>query len=395
MRIKELALMPAFQATATTDRMAPTDIRHPASVTRVTTDLSGQEWDELVPEFDDTFYEQTHALQGAVWGEDKVRRVAIAQDGKPVAMAMALIFKLPYLKRGLALVKFAPLWRRKGQPLDRENLGHAIDALTDLFVVKEKMSLSIIPPADPRFAETYREELQARGFRYREIHEAERFLVNTTLPQDRQMASLAQSWRANLKKSLKNGLTVATEETDEALADFDSLFAEMEKRKNYSSSSWTHFRKALSGGCPAGIRPTLFIARENGRAVAGAIVVRIGDTALYHYGASSARGVELKAGYALHWSIANWLSERQCHWYDLGGGTRENGLIQFKKGLVGKEGAVAIIPGEFTLSHDPLSTLLAEGLLGIRRARLLMTPRLYRLKQTLRASLSRRKPQGK
>jgi len=70
-------------------------------------------------------------------------------------------------------------------------------------------------------------------------------------------------------------------------------------------------------------------------------------------------------------------------------------LIQFKKGLVGKEGAVAIIPGEFTLSHDPLSTLLAEGLLGIRRARLLMTPRLYRLKQTLRASLGRPKPQGK
>lgn len=387
--------MPVFQATAGTSPTAEIGVRQSASGIRVIADLSGEEWDEFVTEFDDTFYEQTHELQGAIWGEDRTRRVAITRDGKLIAMAQALIFKVPVLKRGLALVKFAPLWRRKGQPLDRKNLGDAIDALTDLFVAKEKLSLSIIPPADPRFAQTYQEELVARGFRHRLIQEAERFLVNTTLSSDRQLASLAQSWRANLKKSLKNGLAVSAEESNEALADFDGLFAEMQKRKNYSNSSWARFREALSGGCPPSIRPTLFLAREGGRAVAGAIVVHIGDTALYHYGASSARGVELKAGYALHWSIVDWLSRRQCRWYDLGGGTRENGLVQFKKGLVGKEGAVASIPGEFTLSRDPLSTLLAEGLLGVRRLRLLMRPRVYHFKQTLRAALVRQGPRSK
>lgn len=395
MPTKEFAIMPAFQATAGTNPTAQIDVRQPATGIRVITDLTTEEWDEFVTEFDDTFYEQTHSLQGAAWGEDRVRRVAITRDGKLVAMALALIFKIPYLNRGLALVKFAPLWRRKGQPLDKENLGAAIDALTDLFVVKEKLSLSIVPAADPRFAEAHREALLARGFRYRVIHEAERFLVNATLSSDRQRASLSQSWRANLKKSLKAGLAISAEDSDQALADFDGLFAEMQKRKNYSNASWAHLHKALSGGCPPSIRPTLFLAREDGRAVAGAVVVHIGDTALYHYGASSARGVELKAGYALHWSIIDWLSQRQCHWYDLGGGTRENGLIQFKKGLVGKEGAVAIIPGEFTLSRDPFSALLAEGLLGVRRARLLMTPRLYYLKQTLRVWLGLQRPRNK
>jgi lipid II:glycine glycyltransferase (peptidoglycan interpeptide bridge formation enzyme) len=395
MRIKEFALMPVFQATAGMNRMAQIDVQQSTAGISVISDLNAEEWDEFVTEFDDTFYEQTHRFQGAAWGENRVRRVAIARDGKLVAMALALMFKVPYLKRGLALVKFAPLWRRKGQPLDRENLGHAIDALTDLFVVKEKLSLSIIPPADPRFAQTYQEELLARGFRHRVIREAERFLVNTTLTPDRQLASLTKTWRYELKKSLKNGLAVSAEESDEALADFDGLFVEMQKRKNYSNSSWTHFRAALSGGCPPSIRPTLFLARESGRAVAGAIVVHIGDTALYHYGASSARGAELKAGFALHWEIANWLSQRQCRWYDLGGGTRENGLLLFKKGFAGKEGAVAIIPGEFTLSRDPLSTLLAEALLGIRRARLLLAPRLYYVKQTIRASLGRQRSRSK
>src|SRR5689334_16969480 len=73
---------------------------------QITTKLSGDEWDQAITEFADGYYEQTEKLQGAHWGDSRVRRIAIAIDGKTVAMALAIIFRLPFVNRGLALVKY-------------------------------------------------------------------------------------------------------------------------------------------------------------------------------------------------------------------------------------------------------------------------------------------------
>jgi lipid II:glycine glycyltransferase (peptidoglycan interpeptide bridge formation enzyme) len=84
-------------------------------------------------------------------------------------------------------------------------------------------------------------------------------------------------------------------------------------------------------------RPELFFVRKDGEIVAGAIVFKGGDRAVYLYGATLDKALPLRAGYFLHWHIARWLRDNtQAEWYDLGRDRRLSGLHQFKKGLVGQ-----------------------------------------------------------
>ncbi|QIG48956.1 GNAT family N-acetyltransferase [Nordella sp. HKS 07] len=354
------------------------------------TNLSGDEWDRTISDFADVYYEQTECLQGMQWGDNRVRRVAITINGKIAAMALVLVFTLPVVKRGLALIKYGPLWRRKGEPADRRILGLALDALVDQFVTRERLALSIMPPPDPRFADIYGEELRLRGLKHRVPDGAERFLVNMTLTPDRQMASLDQRWRRNLRSALKSELTIGVEAPSTSVAEFTALCMSMKERKNYSNPVWPLFERALSDSRSTETSSIVVLARENGTPVAGAVVFQIGDTAYYAVGASSDRGVDIKAGYALHWWIIDWLRGRQCHWYDLGEATPESGLWQFKKGLVGKEGTIALSPGEYTRAPDLPGILAAHLLLGVRRARLAVRALVRDFKELVR---SRRREQ--
>ncbi len=89
----------------------------------------------------------------------------------------------------------------------------------------------------------------------------------------------------------------------------------------------------------------MFFVRHEGEVVAGAIIFKAGDTAVYLYGATNARALPLRAGYFLHWHIIRWLRDNtDAKWYDLGGTDGFQGLHQFKKGMVGDAGAIEPVP---------------------------------------------------
>jgi lipid II:glycine glycyltransferase (peptidoglycan interpeptide bridge formation enzyme) len=114
--------------------------------------------------------------------------------------------------------------------------------------------------------------------------------------------------------------------------------------------------------------------------LAGAVVLQLGDTATYLFGATSRAGREAKAGYALHWWIARWLRGAGVRWYDLGGEAGEPGLRQFKKGLVGKNGCAHKLLGEYEAGSRPLSALAARLAFGLRDSQLLTLIRYHGLK---------------
>lgn len=338
----------------------------PLSPFETAADLSPGEWDSLITDFADGAFEQTSAFRGAVWGEGRVRRIAVFEQGVAVGMALATLFRPGPLGRGLAYVKFGPLWRRKDRPADPRHLDAIIGALVDEFVVRGRLSLTILPLADPRHADAVSAAFARQGFECREVEDRDRYLVDVSLSSKDQLASLGGKWRYNLKKAQKADLAIAIEQGPEALAAFAAIFEAMEKRKNYANDSWKAFRDALAAGVPQTIEPATILVREKGEPIAGAVIGFIGDTAYYLYGATNDRAVDLKAGYVMQWWIIDWLSRQNLKWYDLGGASGEEGLRQFKKGLTGKSGAAAALPGEFTLCRDPLSRLLASAILTIR-----------------------------
>ena len=98
----------------------------------------------------------------------------------------------------------------------------------------------------------------------------------------------------------------------------------------------------------------------------GAAIAILGDTAYYVFGGSDDASLSLKGGYALQWWIIRWLSQRNVRWYDLGGEAGEQGLRQFKKGLVGKRGALVHMTGEYDYWSKPSARIMGDAIYGLR-----------------------------
>jgi lipid II:glycine glycyltransferase (peptidoglycan interpeptide bridge formation enzyme) len=209
----------------------------------------------------------------------------------------------------------------------------------------------------------------ARGFRRStDLRYPARYIVRLDIPEAEQRRSLGQKWRYHLNKSEKADLTFERAEPGR-LAEFDALYAAMGDRKNFPDYSAYTTIAALFAAEPEALRPELFFVRHEGTVVAGAIIFKAGDTAVYLFGATNNAALPLRAGYFMHWRIINWLRENTgARWYDLGGTDGFMGLHQFKKGMVGTAGVVTDVPPVGNYAAYPAPMLLGTAAFTARDA---------------------------
>jgi len=324
-------------------------------------------WDRIAAEFDDITYEQTAAFAHAHWGAGRVSSLLLRQDGTPVGGAQVVIVTPPLLGRGVAYVKFGPFWRRRGSPADPEVYRGVVRALHAEYCGRRGHCLTILPRPNPVHADAESRILGELGFAVRRpMPDPNRYLVDVSLPPEAGLRSLAQKWRYNLKQAQANGLEIRLGDGAAERAAFAALHDAMVSRKKHDDPDALHLVPTLASGLLERMRPKTVLAFHEGRPVAGAVVGILGDTAYYVFGASDDSALPLKAGYALHWWIAGWLSREGVHWYDLGGEVQDPGLKQFKKGFVGKSGAVVAAAGEFDAWTSAPGRLVADAVYGLR-----------------------------
>src|SRR3954465_4323220 len=125
-------------------------------------DKVGAAWDAIVTNFADLCLEQTAAFMTARWGASRLAGLVLrdAITGEPEAAALAVIAALPVLKRGLAYIKFGPLWRHRDRPARPHLLSAALDALKREFVKSQGLLLRVMPPADPEFSQIWQQRTQ-------------------------------------------------------------------------------------------------------------------------------------------------------------------------------------------------------------------------------------------
>jgi lipid II:glycine glycyltransferase (peptidoglycan interpeptide bridge formation enzyme) len=119
--------------------------------------------------------------------------------------------------------------------------------------------------------------------------------------------------------------------------------------------------------------------------LAGAVVSAFGESAEYLFGASSNESLDVNAGYLLHWTIAMALKKRGCRFYDLGGDSGNQGLRQFKSGMVERAGRITQLPGDFERCSSLRSQIVSRVALQSREAYLAAT-RMVRTSRTPKAS---------
>lgn len=331
--------------------------------------VAAEAWDRIAAEFDDATYDQTACFTQEQWGVRRVSSLLMRHRGVAVGGAQVVILTPPLLRRGLAYVKFGPFWRRTGRPPDPEAYRTLVRALVAEYGEGRGHCLSILPRPNPDHHVLESQVLAELGFSVRRpMPDPNRYLVDVSLPPDAALRSLAQKWRYNLKQAQANGIAMRQGESAADLATFAALHDAMVSRKKYDDPDALHLLPALSTRLVERMRPRTVLALHEGRAVAGAVVGLLGDTAYYMFGASDDSALPLKAGYALHWWIVNWLHPQGLRWYDLGGEALDPGLKQFKKGFVGKSGAVVSIAGEHDVWTSLRGRLTADVMYGARDA---------------------------
>jgi hypothetical protein len=329
--------------------------------------IPDERWDDAVRLFDDSHHEQTVRFAvGRGHGCDS--RLLLSNGDGPLAGARVAMMTLPALRSGLAFLRFGPFWRRRDRAADSDVYRAVVAALVGEYCVKRGHCLTVAPRPNPDFYPIEIEVLAAQGFAIRrKTADPKRYLVDLALDEDAQMRSLEQKWRYNLRQALGNKLEVRICESEADVQTFRALYATMVARKNFAAPEPDHL---IGGHCAeGGPHCRLVLAFHDGKAVAGATVGIFGDTAYYMFGASAVEALALKAGYALQWWIVRWLSERGgVRWYDLGGEVGEEGLRQFKKGLVGKRGAIVMMNGEYDRWTHVTGRLTADVIYGLRAA---------------------------
>ena len=151
------------------------------------------------------------------------------------------------------------------------------------------------------------------------------------------LSRMHKKTRYNIRLAEKKGVTVEKAGV-EALAEWYALYRETAERDKISIHSEKYYRD-LFGHAP---HLSLWLARFEGKLLAGNIVLVHGKQAVYLYGASSNEHRNLMAPYALQWAALRDCREQGATEYDLFGIPPTDdpqhpmhGLYRFKNGFGG------------------------------------------------------------
>jgi lipid II:glycine glycyltransferase (peptidoglycan interpeptide bridge formation enzyme) len=331
--------------------------------------LDPRAWDIEAARFDGAVQEQMHAYAATRWPSATPEAWCMRLDGEVVGGTLMMIQRLPLGVGSIAVSKWGPVFKDNGRADARRIYAAMIDALVEEYAVKRRMMLSVLPRASTEAGNWQYEHLIGRRFRQgASLLFPNRYIVNLRLSDTEQRKSFAQKWRYHLNKSEKAGL-VFERGGAERIGEFDALYHAMTDRKNFPDhSAYQTIPALLSAGAPE-LRPELFFVRHEGEVVAGAVIFKAGDTAVYLFGATNDRALPLRAGYFLHWNIIRWLRDNtHAKWYDLGGTDGFHGLHQFKKGMVGDAGVINPVPPVANYAAYRLPLIAGESAFALRDA---------------------------
>ncbi len=327
----------------------------------------GPTWDAMAGGFADVCLEQMAAYAVPRWDPSRLCGVLLHEAGspEPIAMALAVLATIPLFDLGLAYVKFGPLWRRHDRPADPAVLEAALEAVKHVFAGDRGLVARVMPPPDSDQVGEWSKRLALAGFAFHDrAPDPDRYLVDLSLTESEQLASLGAKWRANLNKALAHRLDIREANLKESLPDFLALYRTMLARKQFvdrhNVDALPPFVAAAAEASALGVR--LFLAHHDGRPVAGSIVVGAGDRVFVAFSASDECALALRAGYALRWWVINRLRGSGARWLDLGGTEGDAGLRSFKLGNVGKRGRVLQIPGDYDFSENLLSKFVSSAM---------------------------------
>ena len=299
-----------------------------------------------------------------------VSRLLLKRRDEVVAAAEVRLFMLPFVRRGIAYIRWGPLWRH-GAVADPEHFRQAIRALRNEYVCRRGMILRMVPRL---FLEEDRQCVDAladEGFSELGYGTAGRsLLIDVSSELDDLRKGFSPTWRRHLNKAERGGLTLTVGTGVELFDEFVPLYQEMLQRKRLRPTADIQKHRRIQAVLPEDLRMGVVLARQGSQPCAGAIYSAIGETALFVFGATSDSGMRSSGSYLVHWEVLRILKEKGARRYDLNGINPElnPGTYQFKKGLAGKQGrdvtygcVCQVVEKSFVIRHGDYAAGVARA----------------------------------
>ncbi|HUS81462.1 MAG TPA: peptidoglycan bridge formation glycyltransferase FemA/FemB family protein [Armatimonadota bacterium] len=290
-----------------------------------------------------------NVMQSWQWGELKAATgwrmlpVAVTEGPRIRACALVLVQALPHVGRTLFYAPRGPVCDFS----DRETLSELLTEIRTLARQHRAVALKIDPCVPDERRDVVR-TLQAEGFRFTGTNDPglggtqPRYVMKTNLtPEpDELLASFHSKWRYNIRLAERKGVAMRDCTRDD-LPEFYALLGVTAQRDGFRVRTRDYFERMYDLLVPEGMMK-LFAADYEGRMIAGAILFRMGHTAVYVYGASANEHRNLMPNHLMQWRMMLWAREQGCTVYDFRGVTREvdgepegelGGLNRFKRGF--------------------------------------------------------------
>ncbi len=316
-----------------------------ASIPRVTIDVdrvNEEAWNEALELFDDASIYQTWAYGAVRWGDAQLSHIVVREEGRIIAAAQVRIVLFPLISRGVAYIRWGPMWRLKSGPAQVSKLKRIADAIEHEYLDKRGLVIRIVPHVYE--GDTFAGDAEAL-WREQELvpcaslHHYFTSRISLTPSLETLRKNLHQRWRNHLKSAEKSGLQM-TEEASTAFYDrFLVMYDEMMARKRFETTVDVREFSRIQSQLPARARMQVFIAQKEGKDLNALVVSAMGDTGIYLFAATSNAGLEERGAYLLQWRAIEWLKGIGAQWYDLCGinPQKNPGVYQFKHGMGGQD----------------------------------------------------------
>ena len=309
-----------------------------------------QTWYEFLREFDDANIFQTWACGMVMSGRRNMSHLVVRKNGELAAVAQAKIVKIPFVKVGVAYVRWGPLWEVQGTGRDVESFRQALRALRNEYVCKRGLVLRVFPNLyeddDPCLLGILEQEgfLSSRnGVQDRTI------LMDVSPPLETLREGMKNNSRRNLKTAERGGLEIVEGSGNHLFEPFLNIYSEMVSRKRFVPGADVDQYRLMQDRLPDDFKMKISLCRSEEGVCAGLISSAMGRSAVYLFGATANGGMKSGASHLLHWKLIQALKRRGVSIYDLYGiNPKKNpGTYRFKSEFSGKNGREVSSLGRF------------------------------------------------
>jgi hypothetical protein len=300
-----------------------------------------QTWCHLVQRFDDGNIYQTWPYAAVVGGRSNMSHLVLKLRGEIVAIAQARIKKLPVVSLGIAYVQWGPLWRRTGSHANAEIFRQAVRALRNEFVCRHGLTLRLFPVVFESDAVDFTAILAEEGLSSIGQETRGRTILMDLAPTLADLREgMSSHWKRELKAAEKNNLEFIEGSSEELFETFIGMYKEMVSRKKFVEPNDIYQFKQIQSRLPESLKMRVLLCKSGAGLSAGAIYSRVGNSAIYLFGATSNAGMKSRGSYFLQWKIVETLKQQGAALYNLNGinPDKNPGTYKFKNDLAGKHG---------------------------------------------------------